>query len=345
MDKSIILKRLTGFIIKLYNHIIAWKILNSDLWFFRKCKNFLVYLVCNSKELYACFGKLNPDKTFYVIRDPHRKAGLFAVHSFVVGHIRHAVKNGMIPIVDMQHYPNMYYTDKETIGKMNWWEFCFKQPFPYSLEEVYHSKNVVLCNGLYDGQLSEIFDEEKILENHEIVSKYMKLSSKAEKLCDEEWKRIVADDEKVLGVKCRGTDYTGLKPFGHSICPSAQMTIEKIEELTEKWRADGFNYERIFIATEDEEILCALKEHFKERVVYNECYRFKETGDNGLFDIMHNGYDSKWRYEQLMDYLITTYCLSRCDALIAPIVNGTLGALRIKGKYENSYIFQLGNYQ
>ena len=59
MEKSMLSKKITGWIIKLYNHVITWKILNSDLWFFRKCKNFLVYLVCNSKELYACFGKLN----------------------------------------------------------------------------------------------------------------------------------------------------------------------------------------------------------------------------------------------------------------------------------------------
>lgn len=345
MEKSMLSKKITGWIIKLYNHVITWKILNSDLWFFRKCKNFLVYLVCNSKELYACFGKLNEDKTFYVIRDPHRKAGLFAVHSFVVGHIKNAIERGMIPIIDMQYYPNMYYTDKETIGKINWWEYCFKQPFPYTLDEVYKSKNVVLCNGMYDGQLSEISDAEKIMENHKIVSEYMQLSPRAEKLCRGEWKRIKGDAKKILGVKCRGTDYTGLKPFGHSICPSAQMTIDKIEELMQQWGEKGFHYERIFVATEDEEILQILKEHFQELVIYNASYRFKDTGDKGLFDVMQKEHDSQGRYEQLMDYLITTYCLAECDALIAPIVNGTLGALRMKGKYENSYIFKLGNYE
>lgn len=345
MQENISFSKITGFIIKVYNHIIRWKWLNSNLWFTRKCRNLLVYLVCNSRELYASFGNLNPDKVFYIIRDPHRKAGLFAVHSFVLGHIREAVERGMIPIVDMQHYPNYYYSDRETIGRVNWWEYCFKQPFPYTLEEVYHSRNVVLCHGMYDGQLSEILDTDKILESHQIVSKYMQLNSEAEKICEHEWHKIIGDNKKILGVKCRGTDYLGLKPFGHSVLPSVQMTIEKIEELIDVWGKETGEYDAIFVATEDENILKGLKEHFKDKLICNDCYRFEDTGSAALFNVIGNAHDARYKYEKMMDYLVTTYCLSKCDALIAPMVNGTLGALRMKGIYEQVYIFRLGNYQ
>ncbi len=345
MKEDISFSRITGLLIKAYHYIIKWKWLNSDLWFCRKCRNFLVYLVCNSRELHASFGNLNPGKVFYVIRDPHRKAGLFAVHALVLGHIRDAVARGMIPIVDMQHYPNYYYTDKDTIGRVNWWEYCFKQPFPYTLEEVYRSRNVVLCHGMYDGQLSEILDAEKILQSHQIVSEYMQLSTKAEKICEEEWHKTAGDKKRILGVKCRGTDYLGLKPFGHSILPSVQMTVDKIEELLAVWESAEEHYDAIFVATEDENILKGLKEHFNDKLIYNECYRFEDTGSEGLFNIIGKGNNANYKYEKMMDYLVTTYCLSRCDALIAPMVNGTLGALRMKGKYEQVYIFRLGNYQ
>ena len=88
-----------------------------------------------------------------------------------------------------------------------------------------------------------------------------------------------------------------------------------------------------------------LKEHFKEELVFNDYSRFKNTGSTGLFDVINKGHGAQYKYEKMMDYLATTYCLSKCDALIAPMVNGTLGALRMKGGYEKVYIFQLGNYQ
>jgi hypothetical protein len=46
----------------------------------------------------------------------------------------------------------------------------------------------------------------------------------------------------------------------------------------------------------------------------------------------------------MQEYLASIYLLAKCDDLIAPNVGGTLGALRIKGVYEYSYIFQLGTY-
>ena len=48
--------------------------------------------------------------------------------------------------------------------------------------------------------------------------------------------------------------------------------------------------------------------------------------------------------DDMKNYLISTYILAMCDALIAPPVGGTLGAVRIKGKYEHMYIFRLGLY-
>ena len=336
--------KLIGYIIKTYNHVISWKILNSDIWFFEKCRNILVHLVCNSKELKASFGNANPDITFYVIRDPSRMAGLFSVHHYVVKHIKDAVEREMIPIVDTKHYPNLYYTNQESIGQINWWEYCFQQPYPYTLEEVYHSKNVVLCSGNYDRQLFELFSPDEVMKSHDIITKYMQLNIEAKEMCEKEWQHIKGDFQRVLGVKCRGTDYTSLKLHGHGVVPSVQMTIDKIEELMYQWGEKvGKPYDCIFVATEDDGILSELKGHFGELLVYNESNRFRDIGNQGLFDI-NKKKDAQYKYRQLMDYLMTTYCLAQCDGLIAPKVNGTLGAMRMKGKYDDLYIFDLGNY-
>ena len=46
-----------------------------------------------------------------------------------------------------------------------------------------------------------------------------------------------------------------------------------------------------------------------------------------------------------LEYFVSILLLSECDALIAPLVGGTLGAMRIKGKYDKVYITQLGSYK
>ena len=336
--------KVNGKIILIYNKLISWKIFNSKFRILTKCRNLLVTLICNSREIQATFGENNTDVVFYIIRCPHRDAGLFAVHSFVTGHIKIAIQRGMIPIVDMKHYPNNYYLDENTIGKVNWWEISFKQPCEYSLEEVYKSKNAILSAGSFDGQLSEILDDRELETSHEIVSKYIRLNESALHDCEMEYHRLEMDKYRVLGVKCRGTDYTSVQPFGHSICPDADATIEIIDQKLEEWHKEGLDYDKIFVATEDNVILEKLKQHYMDRLLYNKSMRFENTGELFLSGIIGKENNYIFKYDRMSEYLITTYCLSKCNALIGPMVNGTLGALRLSDGYERKYIVRLGNY-
>ncbi|MCI8966550.1 MAG: hypothetical protein HFH75_03035 [Lachnospiraceae bacterium] len=49
--------------------------------------------------------------------------------------------------------------------------------------------------------------------------------------------------------------------------------------------------------------------------------------------------------QAMQEYLREIYLLARCDALIAPVIGGTLGAVRIKGGFEKQYFFKLGQYE
>jgi hypothetical protein len=90
------------------------------------------------------YGKLYPEKTFYVIRRPEPGAGLFSNFHWALGHIIYAQKEKYIPIVDMKNYKT-YYNEIESInGSKNAWEYYFEQPSSYTLEQVYKSKNVIL---------------------------------------------------------------------------------------------------------------------------------------------------------------------------------------------------------
>lgn len=73
------------------------------------------------------FGWKNRNKTFYVIRRRDAYCGIFSIYMTTLARIDEALKNGFIPVVDMQNSFNIY-LNKKKIGKENAWEYYFEQP-------------------------------------------------------------------------------------------------------------------------------------------------------------------------------------------------------------------------
>ena len=55
--------------------------------------------------------------TFYIIRRQDISVGLFSNYIVFAGHIRYALAQGWLPVIDMQNYPNTY-LEPELIGKV-----------------------------------------------------------------------------------------------------------------------------------------------------------------------------------------------------------------------------------
>jgi len=87
---------------------------------------------------------MNEDKTFYIIRRPEPGAGLFSNFHWVLGHIIYALEKNYIPVVDMKNYKTYFNETALINGTKNAWEYYFKQPTNYNLDEAYKSKNVVV---------------------------------------------------------------------------------------------------------------------------------------------------------------------------------------------------------
>ena len=49
--------------------------------------------------------------------------------------------------------------------------------------------------------------------------------------------------------------------------------------------------------------------------------------------------------QAMREYLREIYLLAECDALIASVIGGTLGAARIKGGFDKQYFFNLGYFE
>ncbi len=293
------------------------------------------------------FGSENPDRTFYVIRSRFDTWGLIACYNHVLGHIKLAMEQGMIPVVDMKHYPNTY-LDPEKAGKENSWEYYFHQPTEHTLEEAYRSRHVFLMDGMPPkeahprGQgklyLEQEKNQEEIACNTRIIREHMRLRDDVKAHIREQYDALFPRGEKVLGVLCRGTDISLRRPAGHSVMPEPEEMIRRAGVLMEEWGCT-----RLFLTTEQEEAVELFGRAFGERVFYTRCVRYGNTGDHLLADIQFDREND--RYLRGLEYLTNIVLLSRCDCLLGVYVGGTVGALEMNGgAYEHVEMMDLGVY-
>lgn len=305
-------------------------------------KAIIRYLQNHKKDKIESYGDKNPDKIFYVIHpEGDEKVGLFAYVTIVLGHIRYARKKGYIPIVDMKNYPNTYLaTNKMFID--NAWEYYFEQPDKYTLEEVYSSKNVILSTGAPycwpDASTGFCFN--KSLRNYwkKIVLDSIAVKENILEEVKHQKDLLFGKDEKILAVKCRGTDYLKLKPKWHPRQPEPEMVIEKAREILNQKKCN-----RIFLSTEDKSILELFQKEFGELVITNEQVRYDYEGDGYISALKSDREDDA--YLQGYEYLITTLLLAECDCFIGGRNGGTVAALLFSKNYDYQYIWNLGRYK
>ena len=308
-----------------------------------------VYIRLKSREKKKEFGLNNPDKTFYVIRIRREKLGLMAQYITILGHIKYAVSKGYYPIVDLKNYPNTY-LDSDLLHKVNAWEYYFEQPIPYSLEEVYTSKNVVLSNMetpkegspryLYTNCLN---DEKRATEYYKLIKKYIRFNKETEDYIENEYNRIFTTkikQERVLGVVCRGTDLLNFTQ--HSKQPTMDELISNVKELMKK-----HNCRYLYVASDSEKSLKYICDAVgRDKVLYTEQKRFdcfEHRGEKVLSDIHFERENDS--YLKGKEYLTVVALLARCNVIYGSLVGATVGAMCIsQGKIEHVEIFDQGTY-
>ena len=286
------------------------------------------------------YGKENQDKTFFVIRRATCKVGLFSHVMTNMGLLDDAVRKGYIPVIDMQNTDNTY-LEPGQVGNVNAWEFYFRQPAGYGLEDIAHSKNIILSDGIITEKndypdIHIVNNEDRLLRWRNVFQKYLKIEDNLLKEFQLEKEKKFGNN-RVLGVLARGTDYVNLRPRNHPVQPTAVQIMEKAKEVM-----DRFSCTYIFLATEDQAIYEAMKKQFGDRLLSVETTRYITTGDENIND-MH-GRRSADRYLKGKEYLMSVWLLSECNCLVAGNVGGTHGALLMSSGYEYSYIFDLGLY-
>lgn len=290
------------------------------------------------------FGEKNSDKTFLVIKINNAGLGLMGVYNCVLGYLRIAQVNGFIPVIDLKNYNNGYLEEDE-LGKVNAWEYYFEQPTTFSLDEVYQSKNVIMATGISPREASPIplnyyyLTNPKVRANkyYNIIKESIKIKPEISEIIDINYNNLL-EGKRVIGVVNRGSDM--INAPGHQIQPDIQEVIYKTKEMLLKW-----NCQYVFLATEEVLTLEIFKQEFGDKLLFNKSERVKIYEKGTPFTDVSFGREND-KFKKGLEYLTTVVLLGKCNCLIGSLVGATVGALGLNmGSYENTYIYDLGEYK
>lgn len=161
----------------------------------------------------------------------------------------------------------------------------------------------------------------------------------------DEYYDAIFGGKKTLGILIRGTDYivTGLS--GVRKMATAEQMIPKIHQ----W-IDTYGFEKIFLATEDKNILKEMRAEFgkmlsalsQERIGVSDLKRGQLLSD---YEKEHGGYDYIGKLaDTTVNYFYALYLLSRCDSFMCSgQCNGWNTVLSLKeGEFDQCYKFAVG---
>lgn len=245
------------------------------------------------------FGSLNADKQFYVIRQPSSGRGLFSLFSSVLCHLDICESLGWIPVIDFQHFPCVY-NDSEVEGNENAWEYYFEPVSQYTLEEVYSSKNVFFSVPNYPSGYSHSITAEPKL--HKVFDKYIRFKPFILETV-ESYSRKNFRNLQILGVHFRGQEMKTAP--GHWYPPTKKQIKSAINTMQEK-----YNFDAIFVVTEDAGYLDFIRSTNKVDVLANDHYR--TYGTNAYKEFPRNRHLFLLGQEVLIDTLL----LARCHGII-----------------------------
>lgn len=298
------------------------------------------------RERKTSYGNENVDKKFYVIGYFEFTAGLFSLINAVLKHIVYAKKFGYIPVVDFQNFETQYH-DSGTFGKDNMWEYFFEQPMGYSLENISKSKNIILSAKTSNPRIRILDFDINLSDSQELKKYYNALfqiyirpnKSTQDYLAADESK-ILIQNRKLLGVLCRGTDYTHKKPAGHEIQPDPKDIIMKAKDVIIKYRCT-----HIYLATEDQDVYDMFKKEFGNILLSNGQTRFSGKEIENVQFLANVGKKrERDKYFFALEYLSSVNILSKCSCFIGGQTTGTFGVYALTKGFEYAYVYNLGKY-
>lgn len=224
------------------------------------------------------------------------------------------------------------------------WDWYFNQPF--SISDFTSEKPASVCRyntASFQPHFFDIYNPEKINLWGKVYKECLKLNQKTADYIQDEYLSILSPFNRVLGVICRGTDYTALHPPGHPIQPDTTEVIDFCKD-----HLKSSSYDAIYLATEERKIRDLFVKAFPGMILENKRKYYDDIYDNNesikYIKDVHFRRDND-RYLSGLEYLSSITLLSHCTSLIGGNCTGTMGAVFMNNrKYEYIHIFNYGLY-
>ena len=275
------------------------------------------------REFY--YGPLNPDKTFYLIKQPVKENGLTALIANVIGTkqmIRH-IRPEFIPVVDLgvAGDPNQFAgTSGEDV-----WSMFFEQLSDHSLKEVYNSQHVILDQN--SNLNMNPYMTEFVFSNQRAELKYgsdLQYNKAVTRHTDAVLAKVFPQDAKrVLAVIVRGSDY--LAPKVAKYVPHGITAEETLEKAIRYVREKQFDY--VYLCTEDQSYLALFqKSELCDRLIYVDQERidYQKEENNGKLLLEIYGQEKSNPYSRTLNYIAVLEGLTKCRALVANVSCGAV---------------------
>lgn len=257
-----------------------------------------------------------------------------------IGQIVYALNQGYVPVIDTVNCDNCF-NHLSKMENRNIWEKYFRQPFSSSLDHISESTNMISIDGIpsfYPSYKMDDLENEALLDFwRKVVAKYMRLSEYMEKKLADVKLSLGWNDKRVLGVICRGTDYTDIKPYNHPVQPDINKMISDAKGLMEEYHCDY-----CYLATEDETIYTHFKEVFGERLLFSQNILYSDLQGETL-----NSYNNQNEINADVkneEYLISLKLLSECTCFIGGRTSGAVVATIFSKGFEHFHLYDEGRY-
>ena len=263
-------------------------------------------------------------------------------------HLKYAELNKFTPVIDYKNYSN-YYSGKSNKTSVNYWDYFWKQPTQFSLEDVYKSNNVILSStniskslnekyGYFDLNSIEFLENSSQLFEYHQIANQIRLNNSIKEKTDQDLKNVFGSKTNILGVSLRGTDYLNTNlAKGHFKPLTIEEALLLTEEILIEWKMDY-----VFVSTEVENYVDAFIQRFGKKILYLNRKRYNNSQSEKFITQYRFNRDND-RFETGLEYLREIYLLSECNSLFGTVSGGFNSAVILNNKsYQNFRIVDKG---
>ena len=283
-----------------------------------------------------CWGdSFQDDIVYYIYPGMDRsRAGLCALIRDALEYLNISDRFQFTPVIHWDKNILYYDIDMEEATR-NVFEYYFEPVSNISYDEVHKCKCVIQSH-----EKQKVFARRNILTesidyriNDDtfkklglIFTKYIKPNKNTKSYLDRSLD--ILTDKRTLGVHARGTDFL-VGYWNHPIPVTAEEYVKKTKSMFQRG-----DYDQIFLATDDTNILSCFLDEFKQKVVY--FHDAKRSGDTKASYAVE--VDRPFHFYKLgLEVLRDAYTLGYCSSLIGSLSNVALTARLINYSRGNNY--------